>query len=537
MALIDKDFNEKELMIAAFNHCAEVIIVINEDGEIVKTNEKIKDFFGYNNDDLLGHPLEILFPERYREKHKQHLKYFFQSPAQRPMGSGRELYALHSKGTEFPVEVSLSSFEKEHKKYGIAFVTDVTSRKENEKKLINSEKRLEATIETAVDGICTINEKGLILNVNNALCELFGYTKEDLIGEKVETLMPQDTGSEHNKYVGNYMGGGVPKIIGVGRNVMAQKHNGDEFPIRLSIGKFQENDQTLFTGIIHDMTAEATVKKQLKHLNNELEQRVEDRTKELADLVVKLEKINVELDKARVDAHVALEKEKELSELKSRFVSMASHEFRTPLSTILSSTTLLKKYEGDDVDDKKEKHFNRIKKNVLALTRILNDFLSLDKLESGAVKCNKKEINLREIVNDITDELYTYLKVGQKIAIEFLGDEKFFTDPSMMRNVVINLLSNASKYSPEQSSIELLIDNSISTLTKIEVKDHGIGIPEEEQKLLFKRFFRAKNAINIQGTGLGLNIVRKYVELMGGEISFKSDPETGTIFTLLFKHI
>jgi signal transduction histidine kinase len=225
----------------------------------------------------------------------------------------------------------------------------------------------------------------------------------------------------------------------------------------------------------------------------------------------------------------ALEHERELNILKSRFVSTASHEFRTPLSTILSSASLLSRYQSKQDQLKREKHIERIKKSVQNLTGILNDFLSLDKLETGVVQSQPETFDLTACIQEICDQLAPTLKKHQHIRYRHQGRAEVFIDKRILTNVLLNLLSNASKYSGEGKAIDLttrLMDGNLA----ITVKDQGIGISKEDQKHLFKRFFRSSNAINIAGTGLGLNIVKKYVELLDGEIEFYSELGMGSTF-------
>lgn len=230
----------------------------------------------------------------------------------------------------------------------------------------------------------------------------------------------------------------------------------------------------------------------------------------------------------------ALKKERDLGELKTRFVSMASHEFRTPLSTILSSVSLIKKYLENESPDKIDKHINRIKSSVSNLTNILNDFLSLGKLEEGKIAVHIETLIIEEFAKELTEELQSQAKDGQNINYKHIGNEiSFKIDKGILRNIITNLLSNALKYSTPKDKILFTSEISNEEL-KINVRDTGIGIPAEEQKFLFDRFFRAKNASNIQGTGLGLNIVKKYVDLLEGEISFSSSAEKGTRFTVIF---
>jgi len=233
----------------------------------------------------------------------------------------------------------------------------------------------------------------------------------------------------------------------------------------------------------------------------------------------------------------ALNKERELNELKSRFVSMASHEFRTPLATILSSVNLVNRYAETNNTDGISKHVGRIRSSVRNLTSILNDFLSLEKLEQGKIKFTAEEFSMCELARSVTEEISSMTKEGQEIQLNCCPNPGACAfglinglDPQLIRNILFNLLSNAVKYSKEHSVIILTIE--IGQNLTITVEDQGIGIPLEEQQHLFERFFRAKNATHIQGTGLGLNIVQKHVDLMGGTINFKSKIAEGTTFVI-----
>jgi len=212
---------------------------------------------------------------------------------------------------------------------------------------------------------------------------------------------------------------------------------------------------------------------------------------------------------------------------------MASHEFKTPLSTILSSLSLLEKYNQipNTEESKKTKHFERIRSNVRHLNNVLNDFLSLDKLQNGGLHITKTSFYLRDFIENIIQDFDNQLKEGQKIELHFDGHTTIETDENMLRNIMSNLLSNAIKYSAENQKIEITISNQKSKTT-ISVKDFGIGIPDEDKKHLFERFFRANNATNIQGTGLGLTIVKRYLELLGGKINFVSTYKVGTEFII-----
>ncbi|AKA34221.1 PAS domain S-box protein [Flagellimonas lutaonensis] len=241
-----------------------------------------------------------------------------------------------------------------------------------------------------------------------------------------------------------------------------------------------------------------------------------------------------EQKQVEIEIRNTLQKEKELSELKSRFVSMASHEFRTPLSAILSSAILIEKQNTPDKAEKRLKYIDQIKTNVRNLVVILNDFLSLGKLEEGKIISQPESFDLLLMTRSLVEEITADKKEVQQIVLHHQGNStSVFLDPKLMRHILINLLSNAMKYSKENTTITLTIiweDNTVS----VRIKDEGMGIPKAEQEHLFERFFRARNAENIQGTGLGLHIVKQYTELMGGTVSFTSEEGKGTTFTLDF---
>jgi signal transduction histidine kinase len=226
----------------------------------------------------------------------------------------------------------------------------------------------------------------------------------------------------------------------------------------------------------------------------------------------------------------SVEKERELSDMKSKFVTMASHEFRTPLTTILSSVFLLENYGQDELEKNKAVHLGKIKRSVNNLTELLNDFISLGKLEEGKVKVNYTSINVRAFLEELVPEMELVRKGDQTIRCEYLGEESdILLDKQLLRSILLNLIGNAIKYSSIDAEIKLIAQLMEDRLV-IQVIDHGIGIPQEEQQQIFKRYYRASNAAHISGTGLGLNIIRKYTRLMKGKVEFQSRVGEGTTF-------
>lgn len=239
-----------------------------------------------------------------------------------------------------------------------------------------------------------------------------------------------------------------------------------------------------------------------------------------------------EQKQSELELEKMLREEKDLNQMKSRFVSMASHEFRTPLSTILSSVSLISRYQKSEEQDKRDKHIHRIKSGVQNLTSILNDFLSLEKLESNKIEKTEKLIDFGAFIREIHEDAELLMNGDQKLNIELDPIKEIQIDPHLLRNILFNLLSNAIKYSPKHTDVDLSCHISKGCLNLM-VRDYGIGIPESEQEKMFTRFFRASNVETINGTGLGLTIVKRYLDLLGGEISFNSKLGEGTTFNVV----
>jgi PAS domain S-box-containing protein len=395
---------------------------------------------------------------------------------------------------------------------------------------------LDALFQHATEGIIVSNKAGEIVMVNPIAEKLFQYTKDELIGKKIEVLIPRRYTKVHVKDRETYAKNPHPRSMGIGMDLFAMRKDETEFPVEVSLSNFTTSTGEFIMSFIIDVTErkkqEAEIKRaneEITHLNVELENRVTERTEELASAINKLAESKQEVMRA-------LEKEKELNELKSRFVTTASHEFRTPLATILSSVSLIGRYNLPEDEEKRIKHINRIKSAVNNLTEILNDFLSLSKLEEGIIRNNPESVSIRHFSEEIAEELKEMTKEGQIINYEHQGAEEVNADRQLLKNILINLLSNAIKYSPGHK--EIIFNTSVDPEghLKITIEDFGMGIPEQDQPLLFERFFRAHNAGNIQGTGLGLNIVKKYVELMEGEITFESKLNEGTTFKVFIPH-
>jgi signal transduction histidine kinase len=276
---------------------------------------------------------------------------------------------------------------------------------------------------------------------------------------------------------------------------------------------------------IMDITIRKQAEEKQKNYSVELERQVKNRTLILEEAIQELEKTKKEL-------HMALQKEKELNELKSRFVSMASHEFRTPLTTMMSSLSLVTRYGENNDKDNQLKHVGKIKNSINNLTDILNDFLSVSKLEEGKVENLPEPLDIKLFMGEIISDMQSMAAAEQLIVQHHVGKSQVNVDRKLLKNILFNLISNAIKFSPADATIDLHILVNNSTV-RIDVSDRGIGISKEDQKHLFERFFRGQNATHIQGTGLGLNIVARYAELMNASLDFVTEENKGTTFTII----
>ena len=389
------------------------------------------------------------------------------------------------------------------------------------------------------EGLIMVDEAGKIVISNPVADQIFGYERNGLVGLTMEILLPERFKGTHINFRKAFYADPSPRRMGTGRDLMAVHKEGKEFPVEISLSFTRYQNKLLVMAFISDISqrkkAQEALKKSEEQLilyATELEKKVQIRTEALNNMVGELEKEVQERKKAVEETRKALEKERELNDLKSKFVSLASHEFRTPLSTIMSSASLIGQYKEKGDFDKLDKHISRIKSSVGHLTNILNDFLSLGKLEEGKIDVQNEWVNLNHFFFEIEEDLRPTLKAGQVILLECQPEApNVFTDIRILRNVILNLISNASKYSDNNKKIHVTCAHDENDVS-ISVIDEGIGIPESDIKHIFERFFRATNASNIQGTGLGLNIVKRYADILGGTISFNSQYGIGSTFTI-----
>ena len=392
--------------------------------------------------------------------------------------------------------------------------------------------------ENATEGIILTNGKGEIVLVNPAAQKMFDYKENELIGSPIEVLLPERVKPHHHHLRESFYKHPQDRVMGQGRDLFGKTKGGREIPVEVSLSFYKREEELFVIAFIVDITHRKTIERNMlmqqkelervtndmRKLNTQLEAKVEERTMILKEALQKLEESQQELSEA-------LDKERQLNEIKSRFVSMASHEFRTPLSTILSSATLIGKYPNTEENEKREKHLRKIKDSVSHLNGLLEDFLSLGKLEEGKVTVHVSGFHVKEFIEDITEEMKAVQKEKQQIHLNYTGDQDFTTDKRLLKNILINLLSNALKYSGGEANVWINAENKKHL--SVTIKDEGVGISEDDLQHLFTTFFRGKNVTNIEGTGLGLPIVKKYLDLLQGKIDLKSQLNKGTTVKIL----
>lgn len=410
--------------------------------------------------------------------------------------------------------------------------------------VFQKEELIHTLFNDVAEGIILADAHGVIQMVNPSGCRMFGYQEVELIGQKIETLVPHDLRPRHINNREHFNQQSNPRPMGVGIDLHALAKDGSLIPVEISLSPVVIKGQRFIVAFIIDITVRKNIERSVQEKQTELERVAraliatnEGLERKVSDRTMVLQEAIRELEKSRLDLSQALEKEKDLNDLKSRFISMASHEFRTPLTTILSSASLISEYNGhQEHADRRSKHLNRIIAAVNNLNDILGDFLSISKLEEGKVRAEYSEFDMPELVMEVINDMKLVAKSGQSIDYHHEGRKKVVLDQKLLKNILNNLISNAIKFTPEGKSIA--VNTSAYDLTlSLEVKDQGIGISEEDQKHLFERFYRGKNAFNIQGTGLGLNIVGNYVDLLKGHITLRSELDKGTTFKITFPHL
>ena len=482
-----------------------MIIATDENGVIKLFNPEAVLKLGYSESEVLDKKTPVLFHNKneIERKRKELLRLFgikvkssfdvLAENARRNIHEEEQYHFVAKNGVSFPVSLTITALKdiKEHVTGYIGIAIDISERIKAEKELKNVKQLFLQLLYNYPDGIISIIDKNYnFVYTGGELHKRLHSDIRQLIGKEMYPRFPEPL----RKIIFSMLG-----------DVFQEKVLISDFELPYSI-----SNRTYIMDAFPLIEEDGSV-------NN------------IGVIIKNISK----LKEAEEGLREALKIEKNLGELKSRFVSMASHEFRTPLSTVLSSAYLIEKYTSGQDQPKREKHLQRIVSSVDMLTDILNDFLSLGKIEEGKLQPKLTGFNIEEMVHATLEEIKNNLKKEQHITYEHQGSPHVFLDTSLLKHIVMNLVSNASKFSSDTSSINIKTVNKNEHIV-LSVKDNGIGISKEDQRHLMERFFRGANAGNIQGTGLGLHIISKYIEMMHGKIKCTSQLEKGTEFIITF---
>lgn len=523
------ELRHRNLLHAIFNNATEAIFILTGKGQFVMANPWAEKMSGYSSAELVGKNVEMLVPKHLKKLHIVQRMKLLDGSEKISVGSENGFYAEKKDGTVIPVDLSIGHFNIGADPFLIVFALDITEHKRSMEEIKQLNENLEIRVIQRTHDLTKALD--MVERANIALrkeIEERRKTEQKLTAAQALYLAVMHNFpdgligviDEELKYI--IADGDALSELGWKNGKIIGKHVTDVISSMKT-----ENITQLVGQAVHGHKVSFSIKNQDKTFDVRAVPVPNEDGKPKEGLVV-IRDVS-ERTKYEEGLLKSLEKQRELSELKSRFVTLASHEFRTPLTNILSSAFLLESYSGEKFETEKPKHIGRIKRSARILTEILNDFLSLGKLEEGKVQPNCVTIELNEFIRDLMAELDLLKRPGQRITFHHTGDPFVWSDRLLLRNIINNLVSNAIKYTGDDD--EIFLDTVVTAADFVlSVTDHGIGIPEEDRKNIFSRFFRAHNSSNIQGTGLGLNIVKKYAVLLGGNVEFESKLNEGTKF-------
>ncbi len=461
----------------------DAIVIINDTGRIVLINSQSESVFGYPRAELLGQPVEVLMPQRYRGGHTGELSNYFAQPFTRLMGAGMELHGLRSNGDEFPIEISLSPLVIEGGTLRMSAIRDISGIKK-------AEEKFRGLLESAPDAIVIINGEGNIVLVNSQTEILFGYKRIEMLGKAAEMLVPERFKSQVPVRRGVFLAEPNVDSVGIGLELFCQRKDGTEFPVEVSLSPLETEEGTLISNFIRDISQRRRFERSLQ----------------------------------------------EASRMKSEFLANMSHELRTPLNGIIGFTEFLVDEKPGSLNAKQKEYLTNVLNSGQHLLQLINDVLDLAKVEAGKIELHSETFSIRKAIEEICS-VVKGIAQKKRVNINSIvgpGLDVIKLDQQKLKQVCYNLLANAVKSTDWDGTVEISIRSQDGRL-EVRVKDTGIGIKQEDMKRLFREFEQLEGGTprRFEGSGLGLALTKKLVEFQGGSIGVESDYGVGSTFTVL----
>lgn len=478
--------DQSSILEAVLNTVIDGIITINKQGEIQTFNPSAERIFGYTPEEVIGKNVKMLMPEPYHSEHDNYLHNYMSTGDKQIIGKGREVSAQRKNGDIFPMELGVNQMNIDGEIMFVGTIRDISDRKHAQLALTENQAKLEAIVEHTVDGLITINEKGQIEHFNKACEQIFGFKSNEVIGKNVKILMPEPYKKEHDGYLTNYHTSHVKKIIGIGQEVEGQRKDGSVFPLDLSVSEVNVKGRKLYSGIVRDISERKTAEKALKQANSELEE----------------------------------------------FSYRTSHDLRSPLVSSLSLLNFIRDAVNQEQKDSALMGLDMVEKSLTQLEVLVKDILHLAQTKNEEE--DPQHVDIEQTIRETCTKL-AHMDNFKRLNIELCLDYKgsVFAKKSRLVLVIENLISNAVKYQDlKKLSSFIKISTSIENNQLIwVVEDNGIGIPNDQQEKLFEMFKRFHPKV-AYGSGLGLYMIKKSMDILGGKILYNSTGD-GSLFKLV----